>query len=517
MAEIADSDSFDLLSSSPPGLVATPTVSDPSTVSDRDSIPSDSSLSPTEARDIFMLRRGQNRGSLSSSNFASETASETTSSPALSGHSTAYDDGSDFMSDWPMPLNMNMDMDMDMDRPGPANHHFESESYSVASSEESLFVGNFDEDGDIESSGANYFGFADMDHSNEENQRDELVGVEVEESRNPQGQRSQRHQPRAEPEVIDLTGDVSPPQAASQHSHLRNMRRRRSQRNSPPRLARSDASYVGERTVIDLVSDSDDEPQATTMPPLRRNDRARPRRTYEIPPLQDLVRDDEPIDGIHPVPRNLPPLSGLHNHPHFQRLFQNIPIFRLLNNPQGLREGDDEDLVMVSHRHILPAGNPMQPEEEAPPVFPRVHLDYNVHPFANPPQVPGGGTPKPAHEPPEGTRHGFTRNTAEDVIAICPSCEKELAYEEGNVGGSGTSSKKARSKKDKAEHHFWAVKACGHVYCRKCFDNRKPVGKNPVPVGFRPDPSGVKNKMLCAVEDCESEVSSKGVWVGIFM
>ncbi|KAI4863945.1 hypothetical protein F4820DRAFT_425245 [Hypoxylon rubiginosum] len=502
MAEIADSDSFDLLSSSPPGFVATPTVSDRSTVSDVDSIPSDSLRSTASDRDRF--RHGQNRSSLSSSSFASETASEATS-PALSAHSNPHLD-SDDMSDW----------SMDMDVSGLANRHHQS--YSADSSEESLFVDDFDEGADLENLGPNYFGFAEMDQDNAENQRDELVGMEVEESHNPQNhQRHQRRQPRAEPEVIDLTGDVSPPQAAPQHSHSWNMRRRRSQRNSPPRLSRSDASYVGERTVIDLVSDSDSgDPEPVSMPPLRRNDRPRPRRTYNIPPLLEMT-PEQAMAPLEPYPQNMPPLPRLQNYQHIQRFIQNIPIFRLLNNPQGLREGEDEDLVMVSHRNILPADNPIRPDGIPPPALAPIHLDYNIHPFANPPQVPGGGTPKPAHEPPEDTRQGFTRNTAEDVIAICPSCEQELAYEDGNDGGSGTSSKKARSKKDKAEHHFWAVKACGHVYCRKCFDNRKPVGKNPVPVGFRPDPSGAKNKMLCAVDDCESEVSSKNVWVGIFM
>ncbi|KAI1770454.1 hypothetical protein F4818DRAFT_432948 [Hypoxylon cercidicola] len=501
MEEILDSDDFDLLSSSQPRFVATPTVSDPSTVSDIESIPSDSLSSTPSDREL--PGEGQNHDSLPSSIFASDTASETTSL-ALSDHPNPHLDSDDEQSDW----------SMDMDGSVLPNYHRDDYSEST---EESLFVNDFEGGNDMErDSEADYFDFAGMDQDDAENQIDELVGMEVEESHNPQDQRHQRNQLRAEPEVIDLTGD-SPPQPH------RNARRLRSQRNSPPRLARSDASYVNERTVIDLISDSDDEIEAVVMPPLRHNDRSRPpRRPYNIPPLQDVSYLDR-LDQHDP--RGVPGLPMLDNHQAFQqiqRYLNNTPLFRLLNNSQGLR--DDDDLMVVSHRNILPADNalpeglrPPVPEELHPPAFPPVHLDYNIHPFQHMPHVHGGATPKPTHDPPKETRQGFTRNTADDVVAICPSCEQELAYEDGDDGGSGTTGRRARSKKDKAEHHFWAVKACGHVYCRKCFDNRKPVGKNPVPVGFRPDPSGAKNKMLCAVEDCDSEVGPKNVWVGIFM
>ena len=53
------------------------------------------------------------------------------------------------------------------------------------------------------------------------------------------------------------------------------------------------------------------------------------------------------------------------------------------------------------------------------------------------------------------------------------------------------------------------------MYCKKCFDNRRPTKSNK-DVGFRLDPGGSK-KIFCAVEDCDSEVSTKTSWVGIFM
>ncbi|ORY63265.1 uncharacterized protein BCR38DRAFT_294221, partial [Pseudomassariella vexata] len=126
------------------------------------------------------------------------------------------------------------------------------------------------------------------------------------------------------------------------------------------------------------------------------------------------------------------------------------------------------------------------------------------------------GPPKPVHEPPPQAKEGFTRDTGEDFVLICPSCDEELAYDPDVEDENGPPTKKARTRKDKAEHHFWAVKACGHVYCKRCYDNRKPSARNPVKVGFKPPPTD-QRKLMCAVDGCESEVSTKTAWVGIFL
>lgn len=61
------------------------------------------------------------------------------------------------------------------------------------------------------------------------------------------------------------------------------------------------------------------------------------------------------------------------------------------------------------------------------------------------------------------------------------------------------------------------------VYCRTCYENRKKHSKGKdsgaAKTGFRyqPSDSGRSVKVYCAVEDCESEVSTNSVWVGIFM
>lgn len=348
-------------------------------------------------------------------------------------------------------------------------------------------------------------------------QFDELVAMEVAPAENPRGnQGHQQRQPRAQPEVIDLTGDndssPQPSQPALQ-THSQNTRRQRSlQRSILPRLNRSDASYMEPRNVINLISDSDDE-EPVAMPPLRRNShRSRPRPAPQEPP-----HNQRPPSHVQPaLPFNIHPNPN----PALRTLLNQIPLFRILNgqsignNHDHDRDRDEEDIVIMGHRHLTPNAIP------PPPNLLPVNLDVRVHPFAmgaNAPHAPGGLGNKPAHEPPKDTRDGFTRNTGEDVVAICPSCDFELAYDPDDGDNNGPPAKKARTKKDKAEHHFWAVKACGHVYCRSCYENRKPVGKNHIPVGFRPNPNGVKNHILCAVEDCETDVSAKSAWVGIFM
>ncbi len=54
------------------------------------------------------------------------------------------------------------------------------------------------------------------------------------------------------------------------------------------------------------------------------------------------------------------------------------------------------------------------------------------------------------------------------------------------------------------------------VYCKRCFDHRRPTSKSNIQVGFRQGELPSK-KLLCAVEDCDSEVGTKTAWVGIFM
>jgi hypothetical protein len=68
--------------------------------------------------------------------------------------------------------------------------------------------------------------------------------------------------------------------------------------------------------------------------------------------------------------------------------------------------------------------------------------------------------PKPTPPPP--AREGFTRDTGTDTVAVCPSCDQELKYDQDDHN-EGQPNRKGKTKRDKSEHHFWALKTCGHV------------------------------------------------------
>ncbi|KAF3065840.1 hypothetical protein GL218_09336 [Daldinia childiae] len=502
MAEIADSDLPDPLSSTPPGFVATPTLSPQSTEEEDDgdnSIMTESSPS-IQPRSRHIYNQTPPRRSSSAPRTISSSISSSDSEEFL-----------EFINDivYPDEFSVGSD-DILLDNPY-APMDIDDNFFDAYDSEESLFVDNRpDIDGHIDrfnqlspdlwpsspegnNAAENYRpptmdGFRDR-----ENLRDELVGFEVERAGNPAARRQRQQQPQREPEVIDLTGD-SPVQHAPRNRYQTLRGRRSLQRGTPPRLERSDASYMNPQTVINLVSDSDDEP--AIMPQPRRNNPP-PRN-----PRDELVRNHNRLR------QQLQPdiLPGRHALNQIQHLMNHIPLFRLLNNQNPMANNHDDDLVVLGHRNVMQEGIPQ-------PNLPPVDLDYDARPFPIPQPAPVGANPKPAHEPPKDTRPGFTRDTGEDVVAICPSCDQELAYDpDDDMSNAATPSRKARTKKDKAEHHFWAVKACGHVYCRKCYEYRKSTGKNRIPVGFRPDPSGAKNKVICAVEDCSSDVSAKAAW-----
>ncbi|KAI8961048.1 hypothetical protein F5Y11DRAFT_348918 [Daldinia sp. FL1419] len=510
MAEIADSDLPDPLSSSPPGFViGTPTLSS----QDIEYLDADSTMSESSSSVQAHPRRAYGQSPLHSSSSAPGIASSRISSSEP--EETVGFAEHIYSNDSPIDSDNLLDNGYDHEYD---EIEIDDDLFDAYDSEESLFVNDRpNREGDINpadrQSPVSWLSSSEdnniiedylpprMDRVRElQNMRDELVGMEVEQPRNPTARR-QRREVQRQLEVIDLTGD-SPVQPAPP-PHPANLSARRSQqRGTPPRLERSDASYVNPQTVIDLVSDSDDEPTVMSAPGRNAPHSLRnPRRG------EQNRNQDRPRQSAQPEPARRNTFDQL------QHLMTHIPILRILQHNPMANNHHDDDLVVIGQRNLLP-------EMMAPrPNFPPIDLDYEVLPFPGPPPpAPAGAYPKPAHEPPKETRPGFTRVTGEDVVAICPSCDQELAYDpDGDVGNADTPSRKGRTKKDKAEHHFWAVKACGHVYCRKCYEYRKSTAKNRVPVGFRPDPSGAKNKVVCAVEDCSSDVSAKAAWVGIFL
>lgn len=233
---------------------------------------------------------------------------------------------------------------------------------------------------------------------------------------------------------IDLTAEDSPPESsrmsqtpASQLSqNSRNPRRSRPIRNSTPSLARSDNMTFTAANFIDLTEDS---PPATTQ-------------AHVPPPLQQVNR------GI----------LGSRGNP-LRRIQDELMSLEFMHNRRFHRS-------VTNFTHMI-TGNLAAGLDIRPFVF-----QASEHSFHQP--VP---SPKPPIEPTPRTRPGFTRNTSvegsddeekvdksEASIAICPACLVELAYDPSDGPVSTTSGRvPKRRKRAPGEHHFWALKKCGHV------------------------------------------------------
>ena len=288
---------------------------------------------------------------------------------------------------------------------------------------------------------------------NAERLRDELVAMEVLPAR--AAARRNRPSPRLRPEVIDLTGEPDSPgepsvivaprpprvQNASQ-SPGRNPRRQMSLNRRTPSLARSDGSFLGNnQNVIDLTLDDSPAPLA---PP---------------PPLPQQL----PRRNNHLLPN--PHHHHRHNHhhhlnPHRQQHHLDGPpgigariaagLFRsidLLQHRLGLPRHDVE--VQFLGGHGLNMDNPLA--DNIP------DLNYGNA------QNAAAAVPKEPRIPVPPAREGFTRDTGGDDEFVCPGCERDLVYDPDEEKEAPPPTKKRMTRRDQAEHHFWALKDCGHV------------------------------------------------------
>ncbi|KAL1862712.1 hypothetical protein VTK73DRAFT_6672 [Phialemonium thermophilum] len=346
-----------------------------------------------------------------------------------------------------------------------------------------------------------------------------------------QGQTQTRQQPQpqqqrgitseSQPTVIDLTDEPDSPgrevqeiltlpdnprftasrttarSAAQRMQSIRSRRQQMSQqrrRRLAPSLSRSDGSTLGPEAsgsppVIDLTTDSppSSNPPYNSRGPLR----DRP---------QNLDTQDEELAFLGFFRR-------LRDAEQRNNLFSGgLDLIHRLGGQVFGRQPAEVDVQILGH-NPLPT---FVPNMNNPLANNPVHFNYQANGFNR----NGASAPKPAHVPPPPARPGFTRATGEDVAVICPSCDQELQYDEDGDEQEGPPTKKPRTRKDHEEHHFWAVKACGHVYCKTCYEYRRPTAKNSVKTGFKTDQS---RKIICAVEDCNSDVTAKGAWVGIFL
>ncbi|RFU79378.1 hypothetical protein TARUN_2833 [Trichoderma arundinaceum] len=305
--------------------------------------------------------------------------------------------------------------------------------------------------------------------------------------------RSWARTPAPDSAVIDLTEEPDSPvdrrrtQPAQQPQQPlqpqphnlagRNPRRTNSQRISPPQLSRSDSTFIGPQpSVIDLTADSPEDEQRSN------RDHWRPSRSHSRQHRRHH-----------------------HGHEHLPQHHDHLVSLDLISHQQVLASefarGFGRTLAGFLNGELVRGS--FGPELQT--MFPR------GEPAA----------PKPPMEPIPPTRTGFSRETCADSkseqVVICPACNEELAYDPAE--SPATPSKKR--KRTPGEHHFWALKKCGHVYCAECFENRRPTKTSPDGVGFR-TPAGGKttataNDIRCAVDGCDTKVAAKTEWVGIFL
>lgn len=224
-----------------------------------------------------------------------------------------------------------------------------------------------------------------------------------------------------------------------QHVHVyprppgRNPRRTNSVRITPPRLARSESIVLAsESQFIDLTGDDDINP--SNPPPPAYEEGRRSRRNNRLPRL----RPDAPYswESLETRPRDLQSIA---------RAFGES-LAGILNASSNMTS----TLHGLHFHHFTTRAHPS--------------------PYPIPPREPS----KPPLEEYPPAREGFTRNTCanpeeeDETIVVCPSCNDEMAYDPADVAGSSAPATTATGKKRKrahGEHHFWALKKCGHVSC----------------------------------------------------
>jgi len=280
---------------------------------------------------------------------------------------------------------------------------------------------------------------------------DELVEMEV---GGANGQRANRTPgPARQPTVIDLTDEPDSPEeviylpdqafhrnrriagaqnqdaAPRHHNPHRPLIDLRTPARRTPSLARSDGSILG-APFIDLTDMPDDDNPYANAGPGRANQAPRP----ALPlPRQPIVLDD----GDEGANRGR--------------------MIDMLGRVNRITNGIDNNMAELTffHRilHQVHTGEieePVNPLGQNMPMF-----NYRANGYNNEP-------PKPAHIPPPPPREGFSRDTGGEDAFVCPSCEEELKFDPDEKDASPPT-KRARSRKDNEEHHFWAVKECGHV------------------------------------------------------
>lgn len=327
-----------------------------------------------------------------------------------------------------------------------------------------------------------------------------------------------RLQHRASQTVIDLTEDSdempSPPEERAPPAHLvLTPHRPRLQR--PPRLGRDDILGAD---LIDLTNDSayQSESDLELVGVQQRQPATPPAAQHARQHLNPRARFDHrrPVSSIPP---QRPPQP--------QRRAPEYPGDLFLphgpNDPYRPRLNPVQAQGFPAHLHRMMAALPAQHEIFGIPnagAGRAMNMNYDAVAFA----FGGGPAPpepqKTPYVPPKPAEPGFTRSPAElkeDEIMICPACEEELVQHQVKDAPTTNARGKALTNKERAEHPFWVVRKCGHVYCNKCYQDRK--NKNGDAKFYLPGQPKKDSTLICPVDDCTSAVSKPTEWIGIFL
>lgn len=241
--------------------------------------------------------------------------------------------------------------------------------------------------------------------------------------------------------------------------------RRMAQNGRPPSLARSDGSILGNRgpgrvTLIDLTNDDEPEDDADDDDDdalfVHQNNHIPANRRLPQPiPAPQRRNNRRSVEAFDIRQRIMPEIGGNLR----QFIGRQLGNIGNIGNIGNLFHGFPDDILGENYVAAMnPNVNP-NPLADNPPNF-----NYQANGWGAAP----GERPKPQFEEPPPARPGFTRNTGpdpetgEEQTIICASCDNELKYYDDDVGEPPAKRAK-KGKKAREEHHFWAVKACGHV------------------------------------------------------
>jgi hypothetical protein len=103
--------------------------------------------------------------------------------------------------------------------------------------------------------------------------------------------------------------------------------------------------------------------------------------------------------------------------------------------------------------------------------------------------------PPPSITPPNPAPDGYTRSPNADELYICPNCDREL-----------------RTGETELQRQIWVIRACGHVYCGECANNRSAAKqkKEKKPVHTKPFSH-------CVEKGCDRRTVSKHSMIQIFL